>query len=77
MAQQSLYFTASEANSEKDMKEIKRELNEFPGVHSVSVNTNNGLIAVDFDTTGVKASEITGCLKNLGYSLHSEHQINL
>ena len=54
MSKASAYFTVTNVNGKHDVKEIKRELDTFRGVISVSVNDKTENIAVDFDTTGVR-----------------------
>ena len=69
MSKASVYFTADNLTGKLDVKEIKRELDAFRGVISVSANNETGRVAVDFDTTGVNKEEIEKKLQKLGYSI--------
>ena len=71
MSKASLYFTVDEVNGKHDVKELKRELDTFPGVISVSVNDKAESIAVDFDTTGVKQEQLEKRIEKLGYEITS------
>ncbi len=71
MSQDTVYFTAENVSGKHDVKKIKRELNAFPGVSSVSVDDGSGRIAVDYDSTGVRSEQLQKKLKGLGYSLSS------
>ena len=61
MSKESAYFKIENLNGQHGSKQIKRELDTLKGVISVSVNTENHRVAVDFDSTGVshKASSNT------------------
>lgn len=69
MSKASAYFNVSNINSKQDVKELKRELDGFAGVISVSVNDQKGNIAVDYDTTGVEMERIENKIKKLGYQI--------
>ena len=53
-----------------DVKLLKRELDTLPGVTSVSVSPG-GCLAVDYDSTGVRQSEIRQKVQELGYQLRA------
>lgn len=61
-------FTVGGISGKHDVKEIKRELDTLPGVLSVTVS-NESLVSVDFDTTGVQAGRIEKQLTEMGYQV--------
>jgi len=65
----SIYFTVDNVNGKHDVKELKRELDTFPGVTSVSVNDKTETIAVDFDTTAVQQEQLQKRIEKLGYEI--------
>ncbi len=69
MSKASAYFSISNISSKQDVKELKRELDQFAGVISVSVNDEKGNIAVDYDTTGVEMKQIEKKIEKLGYQI--------
>lgn len=69
MSKASAYFTVTNVNGKHDVKQLKRELDTFPGVLSVSVNDRTERIAVDFDTTGVKQEQLQKKIEKLGYDI--------
>lgn len=69
MSKASIYFTVDNVNGKHDVKELKRELDTFPGVISVSVNDKTESIAVDFDTTGVQQEQLQKRIEKLGYGI--------
>lgn len=69
MSNASIYFTVNSVNGKHDVKQIKRELDTFPGVTSVSVNDKTESIAVDFDTTAVQQERLQKRIENLGYDI--------
>lgn len=71
MSHMSAYFSAENVSGKHDVKQIKRELDAFPGVMSVSVSPG-GQIAVDYDMTGVDQEQLQRRLKELGHSADSK-----
>jgi copper chaperone CopZ len=69
MSKASVYFTVSNINSKHDVKELKRELDTFSGVISVSVSDKTGNVAVDFDTTGVNQERLEEKIIESGYEI--------
>jgi len=69
LAKESVYYNLSDLSGKHDVKNIKKELDTFPGVLSVSVNEEKNSVAVDFDSTGVSAERITKRLEDLGYTV--------
>lgn len=69
MSNASIYFTVDNVNGKHDVKELKRELDTFPGVTSVSVNDQTETIAVDFDTTAVQEERLQKRIEKLGYEI--------
>ena len=61
-------FTVGGISGKHDVKEIKRELDTLPGVFSVTVS-NESLVSVDFDTTGVQTGRIEKQLTEMGYQV--------
>lgn len=49
MSKESAYFKLNDLSRKHDTKDLKQELDTFRGVISVSVNTENNLLAVDYD----------------------------
>ena len=68
MAKESACFTVGGISGKHDVKDIKRGLDTLPGVSSVSVS-NDGRIAVDFDTTGTQRDRIEKQLADMGYQV--------
>ena len=86
MAHLSTYFSLEDPTGAHDVKRIKRELDGLPGVTSVSVSPGaqadwvaedgisvspGGCLAVDYDSTGVRQSEIRQKVQELGYQLRA------
>lgn len=69
MAKETAYFIAEKSLGAHDSKEIKRELGRLPGVSSVSVNPQNHLVAVDYDSAGVSYDKIENSLNRMGYQI--------
>lgn len=69
MSSASIYFTLNNVDGKHDVKEIKKTLDELPGVTSVSVNAETNYVAVDYDTTGVKSDRIQKQLEKAGYEV--------
>lgn len=69
MSNASIYFTVNIVDGKHDVKELKRELDTFPGVTSVSVNDKTKSIAVDFDTTAVQQERLQKRIETLGYEV--------
>ena len=55
-----------------DVKLLKRELYPLPGVTSVSVSSG-GQLAVDYDATGVRQSDVLEKIQSRGYHVRHEH----
>ncbi|WMJ23312.1 heavy-metal-associated domain-containing protein [Paludicola sp. MB14-C6] len=71
MSKESAYFTLKSIDGKRDLKELKKELNKYPGVISVSVNPVKNTLAVDYDTTGVYQPQIQERIEKLGYEICS------
>ena len=69
MAQDSVYFSVNKAVGLHDTKTLKRALDALPGVTSVSINKEQGSVAVDYDSTGVSQREIAEKIEILGYPI--------
>jgi copper chaperone CopZ len=78
MSNASIYFTVDKVDGTHDVKELKRELDTFSGVTSVSVNDKAETIAVDFDTTAVQKERIQKRIEQLGYEImHTRFENNV
>ncbi len=69
MSKASSYFTINNLNDKQDVKIIKRELDAFRGVISVSISNEKNDIAVDYDTTGVDQEQLVNAISKLGYDV--------
>lgn len=72
MPKESAYFKLKDIDGKHDTKELKRELDSFRGVISVSVNAEKNSLAVDFDNTGVKTEQLVKRLETLGYEIEQQ-----
>lgn len=72
MAKESAYFKLNDIDGKHDTKELKRELDTFRGVISVSVNKEKNTLAVDFDNSGVKCEQISKRVEALGYQIERQ-----
>ena len=61
-------FNVGGISGKHDVKDIKRGLDTLPGVLSVTVS-NESLVSVDFDTTGVQTGRIERQLTEMGYQV--------
>lgn len=69
MSKASAYFNVTDVNGKHDVKQLKRELDTFRGVISVSVNDRTECIAIDFDTTGVRSDQLAKKIEKLGFEI--------
>lgn len=69
MPRESAYFKIERLGGKHEMKEIKREIGILHGVNSVSVNTQSGNVAVDYDSSGTSYDTIENRLNKLGYEI--------
>lgn len=69
MAQVSIQYALDQELSTHEEETIKKSLDEFPGVKSVALNLQDGLLCIDYDDTGVKQEQLERRLDELGYSL--------
>ncbi|WP_050698160.1 heavy-metal-associated domain-containing protein [Anaeromassilibacillus senegalensis] len=77
MPQESANFIVENIHGKHDLKEVKRELDQLHGVHSVSVNTQHNLVCVDYDSSGTSYDEIENRLNKAGYEIAADaSQIN-
>jgi copper chaperone CopZ len=65
MSKASIYFKVDDINGKHETKKLKRELDKFHGVISVSVSDAAGSIAVDYDTSGVKQEQLKAKIEEL------------
>lgn len=72
MSKESAYFQLKDITGKHDTKELKRELDTFHGVVSVSVNPQKNSLAVDFDNSGVKTEQLVKKLESLGYEIERQ-----
>ena len=71
MAHLSTYFSLEDAQGRHDAKLLKRELDTLPGVTSVSIS-ENGCLAVDYDSTGIRQEEIRQKIQELGFLVRTD-----
>ena len=71
MSKESAYFQIREITGNHGSKELKKELDAFHGVLSVSVNAEKNTLSVDYDNTGVTCERLEKRLDQLGYQVES------
>ncbi|MGE4484725.1 MAG: heavy-metal-associated domain-containing protein [Oscillospiraceae bacterium] len=69
MSKASACFTVGDIGGKHDIKELKLELDRFRGVNSVSIDSHNKYVMVDFDTTGVEPERIQNKIEALGFDV--------
>lgn len=67
----SAYFNVDNEVTNHAVKELKQSLGAIPGVLSVSVSSQTGAVAVDYDTTAPSVERIGQTLRELGYDVSS------
>ena len=72
MSRESAYFIVRNLDGKHDLKELKQELDTLRGVSPVSVNTQNHLVSVDYDSSGVTYDRIEHRLNRLGYEIAAD-----
>lgn len=72
MSKESAYFIAKSVTSRQDTAKIKKQLDKLHGVMSVSVNAENNLVAVDYDSAGLSYDKIENCLNKMGYEIAAD-----
>ncbi len=72
MPKESAYFTVENFKDSRDAKRIKNGLGTIHGVTSVSVNTHDRRVAVDFDNSGTSHDRIEHRLCSLGYQITAQ-----
>lgn len=72
MSRESAYFIATSVNSKHDVKAVKKELDALHGVSSVSVNAQNHLVCVDYDSSGTSYDQIESRLNKMGYQIAAD-----
>jgi Copper chaperone len=70
MAKKSIYFELPDLGVKHDMKVLKKGIDAIHGVVSVSVNTHDKKVAIDYDSTGTDGEKITEKIKELGFTPH-------
>ena len=71
MAHLSTYLSLESPAGAHDVKQLKRELDALPGVTSVSIS-ENGCLAVDYDSTGIRQEEIRQKIQELGFLVRTD-----
>lgn len=75
MSKQSVYYSLDDIVTRHDAKALKKGIDQISGVISVSVNTHDKKIAVDYDSTGTNDSEIMDKISRLGFKASlTEHE---
>ncbi len=72
MPKASMYFSLPDLHSKQDSAKIKQDLDAVPGIFSVSVNTERGKVAVDYDTTGTGPEQIRSRIQKCGFEIGDE-----
>lgn len=72
MSKKSAYFIVKSISDNHDTKKIKKGLDLLPGVKSVIVNTKNGLVGVDYDSSGTSYGKIENQLNKLGFEIAAD-----
>lgn len=72
MPKESAYFLVNSIDNKQQIKKIKKDIDTLPGVLSVSVNEQNGRIAVDYDNTGATRRQIKNKINDLGFEISEE-----
>lgn len=72
MANESAYFMAKNSNGRHDRNELKKQLDRLSGVSSVSVNTENHLVAVDYDSSRVSYDQIENYINHMGFEIAAD-----
>ncbi|MCI8851152.1 MAG: hypothetical protein HFE82_06390 [Erysipelotrichaceae bacterium] len=63
----SIQYALDQPLDTHDEGTIKRQLDEIPGVRSVSLNLKSRLLCVDCDDTATDEQAIAKCLSNMNY----------
>ena len=71
MSQLSTYLSLDDVHGKHDVNQLKRELDTLPGVTSVSIS-ENGCLAVDYDSTGIRQEEIRQKIQELGFLVRTD-----
>ncbi|HEX3026567.1 MAG TPA: heavy metal-associated domain-containing protein [Clostridia bacterium] len=75
MSKQSVYYSLDDIVTRHDAKALKKGIDQISGVISVSVNTHDKKIAVDYDSTGTNGPEIMDKISRLGFKASlTEHE---
>lgn len=74
----SAYFNMSKDLDKHDVSKLKRHLDEFKGVSSVTYSNHNQNIVVDFNDTKINHLKFKKKIENLGYDVsHTKCDMNL
>ena len=68
MPKESIYYLLPEMSGSHGPKDIKKTVGAIKGVISVSVNSGEKKVAVDFDNSGTSGEEITRLIAEKGFS---------
>lgn len=69
MSMESITLTVKGMSCIHCVKAVKNGLDQLPGVSSVSVNLEEGKVAVDYDTTGTNIDKIKKVITEEGYEV--------
>lgn len=69
MAQISIQYALDQELDVHDEKKIKRELDQFSGVKSVSLNMKSRILCIDYDDTGVNHKALEERMSELHYTV--------
>ena len=65
----SIYFDIDNIIGKKELKQIKQGISSLPGIKSVSVNTKNNRVSIDYDNTGIEDRQIKNKIDELGFEI--------
>lgn len=72
MSKESAYFIVKPVDPNRDKAELKSKLGRLHGILSVSVDTENDLVAVDYDSAGMSYDKIENSLNKMGYEIAAD-----
>lgn len=72
MSNESAYILVNSIHGMHDVGNIKRELDTLHGVSSVTVCEKEGLVAVDYDSSGTSYDQIEHKLNEIGYEIAAD-----
>lgn len=74
---QSVYFEVRNVHDKHDLKQMKKGLNTLYGVLSVSLNSKEYRVGIDYDTTGITGQQIADYLNDRGYTVTNVYDLDV